>query len=99
MEKSSCRGFKEQGSASRTPLADLAESYRGIRYDFADLWQQPRRILTSPAGPALSTTAEPIAAYVMNVERLVPWRTLTGRQHLLSRSRSLPCFRRVLPYV
>jgi len=34
------RGFKERERQVGLPLVDLAESYRGVRYDFADLGKQ-----------------------------------------------------------
>ena len=48
---------------------------------FNDLSQQPRRLLNSPIWTGIVTDGRPYSAYVLNVERLVPWRTLTGRQH------------------
>ena len=78
----SYRGFKEKERQVGLPLADLAEGHRGVRYDFSQLVQQPRRILTSPCWSGIVNNGRAYSGYVMNVERLVPWRTLTGRQHL-----------------
>ena len=63
------------------PLTDLAASTRGSRVSFDDLLQQPRRLLNSPIWTGLLTDGRPYSGYCLNVERLVPWRTLTGRQH------------------
>ncbi len=76
------RGFKERERQTGLPLADLAEGHRGVRCDFEDLTKQPRRILTSPCWSGIVNDGRAYSGYVMNVERLVPWRTLTGRQHL-----------------
>ena len=46
------------------------------------LASQPRRILTSPCWSGIVNDGRAYSGFVMNVERLVPWRTLTGRQHL-----------------
>ena len=78
----SCRGFKEREHQTGLSLADLAEGQRSVRYDFSDLVTQPRRILTSPCWSGIVNDGRAYSGYVMNVERLVPWRTLTGRQHL-----------------
>ena len=78
----SCRGFKERERQTGLSLADLAEGQRSVRYDFSDLVAQPRRILTSPCWSGIVNDGRAYSGYVMNVERLVPWRTLTGRQHL-----------------
>jgi nitrate reductase alpha subunit len=63
------------------PLADLAAGNRAIRHSFADLVAQPRRVLTSPFWSGITNNGRPYAAFCQNVERLIPWRTLTGRQH------------------
>jgi nitrate reductase alpha subunit len=75
------RAFKAQEKRVGLPLADLAEPYRGVRMTFDDLIAQPRRLLTSPIWSGLMNEGRPYAPYTYNVERLVPWRTLTGRQH------------------
>ena len=64
------------------PLTDLAEPNRSVRMTFAELKTQPRRALVSPCWTGLVNDGRPYAAWTLNVERLVPWRTLTGRQHL-----------------
>ncbi|RJP26550.1 MAG: nitrate reductase subunit alpha [Candidatus Abyssobacteria bacterium SURF_5] len=74
-------GFKEMEKSVGLPLADLAEGQRQTRYDFLSLVRQPRRILTNPVWTGILNEGRPYNAFVQNVERLVPWRTLTGRQH------------------
>jgi nitrate reductase / nitrite oxidoreductase, alpha subunit len=76
------RGFKAQEEKVGLPLADLAERYRGVRYDFEALAAQPRRLLTSPCWSGIVNDGRAYTSYAQNVERLVPWRTLTGRQQL-----------------
>jgi nitrate reductase alpha subunit len=75
------RAFKAHEKKVGLPLADLAEPYRGVRMTFDDLVAQPRRLLTSPIWSGLMNEGRPYSPYTYNVERLVPWRTLTGRQH------------------
>ncbi|MGH9402539.1 MAG: nitrate reductase subunit alpha [Terriglobia bacterium] len=77
----SYRGFKAREREVGLPLADLADGQRNTRYNFDDLVSQPRRILTSPCWSGIVNNGRAYSGYVMNVERLVPWRTLTGRQH------------------
>ena len=74
--------FKEEEERTGVPLADLAEPYRGHRVSFADITRQPRRVLTSPCWTGIVNEGRAYSAWCMNVERLVPWRTLTGRQTL-----------------
>ena len=52
-----------------------------MRITFADLQAQPRRLLNSPMWSGSPSNGRAYAAFTYNVERLVPWRTLTGRQH------------------
>lgn len=75
------RAFKAEEAKVGLPLADLAEAYRSVSFTFEDLLRQPRRLLTSPCWAGILQDGRAYAPYCMNVERLVPWRTLTGRQH------------------
>lgn len=75
------RAFEAESKKVGLPLTDLAEPTRGVRYQFSDLVQQPRRLLNSPCWTGIMTNGRPYSAFCLNVERLVPWRTLTGRQH------------------
>ena len=63
-------------------LTDLSEGNRNVRMTFADLTSQPRRTLISPCWTGMVNDGRAYAAWCLNVERLVPWRTLGGRQHL-----------------
>jgi len=76
------RAFLAEEEKVGLPLVDLAEKTKGIRYNFNDLAKQPRRLLTSPCWSGITKDGRTYAAYCLNVERLIPWRTLTGRQHL-----------------
>jgi nitrate reductase alpha subunit len=79
--ESAYRAFQAEEKKVGLPLADLAEKTRGVRVSFADLARQPRRLLDSPCWTGLTGGGRTYSAYCLNVERLVPWRTLTGRQH------------------
>lgn len=74
--------FKHEEERIGLPLADLAEPTRGVRMNFGDITRQVRRTLTSPCWSGNMNDGRAYAAWVLNVERLIPWRTLTGRQHL-----------------
>ncbi len=52
-----------------------------MRTSFADIVSQPRRVLTTPTWSAVVNQGRAYAPFTLNVERLIPWRTLTGRQH------------------
>jgi nitrate reductase / nitrite oxidoreductase, alpha subunit len=76
------RAFQAEEHKTGVPLVDLAEGMRGVRYTFDDIVAQPRRVLTTPTWSGLVNKGRAYSPYTLNVERLVPWRTLTGRQHL-----------------
>ena len=76
------RSYKNMERRVGLPLSHLAEPNRGMRLTFADLQAQPRRIGNSPMWSGLVDQRRTYAAFTYNVECLVPWRTLTGRQHL-----------------
>ncbi len=75
------RAFQAEEHKTGLHLADLADGLRDIRYSFADLVAQPRRVLTTPTWSAVVNKGRAYAPFTLNVERLIPWRTLTGRQH------------------
>ena len=75
------RAFQAEEKKVGLTLSDLAEKSRDIRTTFEDLAKQPRRLLTSPCWSGLVNNGRAYTAYSLNVDRLVPWRTLTGRQH------------------
>ncbi len=76
------RSYKGMEEKVGLKLADLAEKTRGVRYSYKDLQAQPRRLLNSPMWSGLVDHGRTYSPFTYNVERLVPWRTLTGRQHL-----------------
>jgi nitrate reductase alpha subunit len=53
-----------------------------VRYSFDDLIRQPRRVLTSPFWTGITKGGRTYAGFSQNIEELIPWRTLSGRQHL-----------------
>ena len=61
-------------------LSDLAIPTRGVTSTYKDLQSQPRRLLNSPIWSGLTNEGRAYSAYTYNIERKVPWRTLTGRQ-------------------
>ncbi len=76
------RGYKFLEKKTGMPLADLAEGSRDSRVTFRELQAQPRRLLNSPCWSGIITNGRSYSAFTTQVERLLPWRTLTGRQHL-----------------
>lgn len=79
--KLTVRAYETMEKKTGMALADLAEGSKDVKINYADLLAQPRRYNTSPLWSGLMNEGRAYAAYTYNVERLVPWRTLTGRQH------------------
>ncbi len=75
------RAYQNIEKKTGLPLADLGAGSKDVRIRYADLLAQPRRYNTSPIWSGLMANGRAYAPYTYNVERLVPWRTLTGRQH------------------
>jgi nitrate reductase alpha subunit len=75
------RAYKIMEKKTGLVLADLGEGSKDVRIDYKDLQAQPRRYNTSPLWSGLMNDGRAYCAYTYNVDRLVPWRTLTGRQH------------------
>ncbi len=76
------RSYEGMEKKTGMPLVDLAANTRDVRTSFADIQAQPRRLLNSPMWSGLCDKGRPYAPFTYNRERMVPWRTLTGRQHL-----------------
>lgn len=76
------RAFQAESVKTGIDHSHLANDTRGVRYNFADLQTQPRRVLSSPYWTGITKDGRTYSAYCQNVEELIPWRTLTGRQSM-----------------
>lgn len=75
------RAYEDEQHHVGLTLTDIAEPTRSVRMSYKDLQTQPRRLLNSPVWSGLiNEKGRTYSAYTYNVERMVPWRTLTGRQ-------------------
>ncbi|MDP3980536.1 MAG: nitrate reductase subunit alpha, partial [Chlamydiota bacterium] len=79
--KLTVRAYEVAEEKTGLSLADIARGSRDVHIDYSAIQAQPRRYNTSPLWSGLMDDGRAYAAYTYNVERLVPWRTLTGRQH------------------
>lgn len=94
------RAYENMEKKSGLKLTDLAEGSQDVRIRYEDLQAQPRRYNTSPLWSGLMNNGRAYAPYTYNVEKLIPWRTLTGRQHFyldhemyLSYGENLPTYK------
>lgn len=91
------RAYQSESYKTGIDHSHLAADNRGIRYTFEDLTNQPRRTLTSPFWTGITNGKRTYAAYCQNIEELIPFRTLTGRQHLYMDHESYIAFGENLP--
>ena len=75
------RAYENAEKRTGLELMELGVGSKDVRIRYADLQAQPRRYNTSPLWSGVMTDGRAYSAYTYNVEKLVPWRTLTGRQH------------------
>jgi nitrate reductase alpha subunit len=75
------QGFKTLEKRTGIRLADLAEEHEGKQITFADTQGPPVPVITSPEWSGSETGGRRYSPFTINVERLKPWHTLSGRMH------------------
>ncbi|MGI5330563.1 nitrate reductase subunit alpha [Actinomadura nitritigenes] len=75
------QGFRTLERRTGTELADLAAEHEGKQITFADTQARPVPVITSPEWSGSESGGRRYSPFTINVERLKPWHTLTGRQH------------------
>ncbi|MEU9186663.1 nitrate reductase subunit alpha [Streptomyces sp. NPDC048484] len=75
------QGFRTLEARTGVKLADLAAEAEGKRVTFADTQAGPVPVITSPEWSGTESGGRRYSPFTINVERLKPWHTLTGRQH------------------
>lgn len=85
-------------------LKDLAEERAAERFTFADITAQPKQVIPTPVFSGSNKGDRRYSPFTTSIERLVPFRTLTGRQHfyldheiLLEFGEGLPVYKPTLP--
>ncbi len=76
------QGYQFLAQKTGLDLAHLGEDSKAVRMTYEDLQSQPRRIHNSPCWSGLISDGRSYSAFTLQVDTLVPWRTLTGRQQL-----------------
>jgi nitrate reductase / nitrite oxidoreductase, alpha subunit len=74
------QGFKTAEKRTGKLMHDLAAEHEGKLITFADTQSAPTPVITSPEWSGSETGGRRYSPFTINVERLKPWHTLTGRQ-------------------
>ena len=80
--KLSERAFENAEKNTGMDLSKLRPQNSDFSITYKDLQAQPRRLLNSPLWSGTVENGRAYSAFTMNIEYLIPWRTLTGRQHM-----------------
>lgn len=75
------RAYENAEKRTGLKLTDLSEGNKNVKLSFDDLKSQPRRYINSPVWSGTMGEGKAYAGFTYNIEKSVPWRTLTGRQH------------------
>ncbi|MEE6271805.1 nitrate reductase subunit alpha [Georgenia sp. MJ206] len=75
------QGFHTLEKRTGVELADLAAESEGKQVTFRDTQNAPTTVITSPEWSGSESGGRRYSPFTINVERLKPWHTLTGRQH------------------
>ncbi|WP_028658594.1 nitrate reductase subunit alpha [Nocardioides insulae] len=75
------QGFRDLEKRVGKKLADLSEGSEEKRITFRDTQAAPVPVITSPEWSGSETGGRRYAPFTVNIERLKPFHTLTGRMH------------------
>lgn len=75
------KAWESMESVTGLKLKDLAIERAEEHMSFDEITAQPRKVITSPIYSGTETGNRRYSPFTTNVDRLIPWRTLTGRQH------------------
>lgn len=94
------QGFRTLEKRTGVKLADMAAEHEGKQVTFKDTQAAPTTVITSPEWSGSESGGRRYSPFTINVERLKPWHTLTGRQSfyldhdwMVEIGESLPVFR------
>lgn len=98
------KAWKELEIKTGASLKDLTEERAEEHLTFSKITAQPKQVLTTPMFSGIETGNRRYSPFTQNIERRIPWRTLTGRQHfyldhelILEFGENLPLYRPPLP--
>jgi nitrate reductase alpha subunit len=74
------KAWQALGQATGRDHTHLARTRKDEKIRFRDLQAQPRKIISSPTWSGIESEHVSYTAGYINVNELIPWRTLSGRQ-------------------
>jgi nitrate reductase alpha subunit len=74
--------FRALEERTGRPLAEIAAERVDERLTMSEINVQPRKVIASAEWSGLESRERRYSPFTANVEHLIPWRTLTGRQQL-----------------
>ncbi len=73
-------GFEHLQKRVGLPLTDLAEEHADARITYGEVGIQPRKVMCSAEWSGMESRERRYSPFTINIDRDVPFRTLTGRQ-------------------
>jgi nitrate reductase alpha subunit len=93
-------GFAALETRTGQPFADLIAGHENDRITYSATQDAPQPVFTSPEWSGSEKGGRRYSPFTLNVERLKPWHTITGRQHFFAEhdwvaelGEQLPAFR------
>lgn len=80
--KLAMKAWADMENKTGQKLQDLVDERAEEEITFSKITAQPRQVLTSPIYSGIETGNRRYSPFTQNIERLIPFRTLTGRQHV-----------------
>lgn len=79
--KVAMKAWEAEEAKTGLSLKDIAEDRAAEHHTFHDITVQPRKVIPTPIFPGSNKGNRRYSPFTTNIERFVPFRTLTGRQH------------------
>ncbi len=94
------QGFRTLEKRTGTKMHDMSADHEGKLITFDEIVGQPTPVITSPEWSGSEHGGRRYSPFTINVERMKPWHTLTGRQHfyldhdwMIALGETMPTFR------
>src|SRR5699024_3242492 len=77
------KAWRAQEENTGQELTELVKERAEEHISFNDITEQPRKVLSTPVYSGTETGERKYSPFTTNIEHLIPFRTLTGRQHFI----------------